>query len=264
MPKDTRAGLEINWMQRGQGEPALLAHCTLAHHKAWTGILAGLGRQLDMIAFDMPDHGESDDTPVGQEMQRVAADVIHSFLDVPRHLIAHSFGATAAILAAIEAPEMVRSLTLVEPVLFSIAKGSDAFHEHDVAFLPFATAWAKQDMEGAAKAFIELWGDGRSWADLPDEQKKYITDRIHVVPLQSPSVYTDVNNLIGAGRLETLTMPATLIYGANSPSVAGEICKRILARLPDGQEFVVDGAGHMSPITHPRQVARLIKAALPA
>jgi lipase len=39
----------------------------------------------------------------------------------PVHLIGHSFGATVALRLAIEAPERVASLTLIEPVLFAAA-----------------------------------------------------------------------------------------------------------------------------------------------
>ncbi|MGB0799229.1 MAG: alpha/beta fold hydrolase [Planktomarina sp.] len=264
MPIDNRAGIAINWMQRGQGEPALMVHCTLAHHKAWTGVMQGLVNQLDMIAFDMPDHGRSGQTPTGTDMQRAAADVILNFLDLPRHVIAHSFGATAAMLAAMDAPDRVLSLTLIEPVLFPIAKGTDAYQQNDAALQPFSAAWDRQDREGAAQAFVHQWGDGRPWGDLPTDQRAYITDRIHVVHLQSPSVYADINNVAGPGRIEGLTMPVSLISGTQSPAVAHTICDAIHRRLPNGQAFEIAGAGHMLPMTHPQAVVDIIAAGLSA
>ena len=51
----------------------------------------------------------------------------------------------------------------------------------------------------------------------------------------------------------------TLIRGSESdPSVAA--IHAVLARLiPDTTEHVIDGAGHMSPMTHTAEVARLIQ-----
>ena len=262
MPKDSRAGVEINWSQRGQGEPALLVHCSLGHSMAWVGVMAELEQTLDIISFDLPDHGCSGATPDGAEMQSTLADVIVTFLDEPRHIIGHSFGATAAILASIRFPNKVLSLTVIEPVLFALVKETDALKQYDYVMRPFYSALAKQDFIGATDAFIELWGDGRKLEDLPPNNADYIIDHIHVLPLQSSSVYNDINNLLGPGQLERLAMPVSLIAGDRSPKVAIAIIEALHTRLPDALKFVITGAGHMAPTTHPRQVAEIVKTVL--
>ncbi len=46
--------------------------------------------------------------------------------------------------------------------------------------------------------------------------------------------------------------------GEDSPPVIPAIADALAARLPDVGRARVPGAGHMLPITHPRQVAELI------
>ena len=59
-----------------------------------------------------------------------AEDVKALLLAAPAHLVAHSYGAVGALLAAADAPGRVRSLTVVEPPVFGPAIGNpevDAF-----------------------------------------------------------------------------------------------------------------------------------------
>jgi lipase len=69
----------------------------------------------------------------------------------------------------------------------------------------------------------------------------------------------DNARLLAPGRLEVLDAPVMLISGAASPPVMGRIAEAIAARLPDVGVAEVPGAGHMLPVTHPDQVAGLVR-----
>ena len=51
------------------------------------------------------------------------ADDVASQLQAPVHLAAHSYGVVGALIAAAQAPQHVRSLTLIEPPLFYLVPG---------------------------------------------------------------------------------------------------------------------------------------------
>ena len=57
-----------------------------------------------------------------------AADVA-ALLDGPTDLVGHSYGAIVALLVAVVRPELVRTLTLVEPAAFALARGDPAVEE---------------------------------------------------------------------------------------------------------------------------------------
>lgn len=62
------------------------------------------------------------------DFERDAGDVAE-LLDGGAHLVGHSYGGVVALLAAAERPEAVRSLTLIEPRAFGVARGVDAVEE---------------------------------------------------------------------------------------------------------------------------------------
>jgi pimeloyl-ACP methyl ester carboxylesterase len=247
----------------GQGpRRAVALHCSLARSSAWAGMAVRLADRVTMTAVDLPGHGQSADWDGVQDYTGLCARAGSGFLTEPVDLIGHSGGAVAAMQMAIARPEMVRTLTLVEPVLFAAAEGSEEGRAHAVAMAP---VWAREragDREGAAEIFTGLWGTGKAWGDLDPRQQQYISDRIHLIGAGMPGLLLDSGNTLGKGRLERLTMPVMLISGATSPPVIHVIAEAIAARLPDVGVAEVPGAGHMLPITHPEPVAGVVAANL--
>jgi lipase len=212
-----------------------------------------------MTAFDLPGHGQSADWDGHGDYGRRTAEVAATFYTEPLHLIGHSFGAVTALRLALAAPEGVRSLTLIEPVLFAAARGHPEWGDYDAGHAPIRAALAAGDRESAARAFMALWGIGAGWDDLAERTRAQALARIHLIPAADPFLRDDNARLLAPGRLEVLDAPVMLISGAASPPVMGRIAEAIAARLPDVGVAEVPGAGHMLPVTHPDQVAGLVR-----
>jgi pimeloyl-ACP methyl ester carboxylesterase len=97
-----------------------------------------------------------------------AEDVKALLLAAPAHLVAHSYGAVGALLAAADAPGRVRSLTVVEPPVFGPAIGNpevDAFvRRMDVLFRE-----GPLDAGEFVRVFTRELGMGSLPAELPPE-----------------------------------------------------------------------------------------------
>ena len=104
---------------------ALGIHCTLAHSGAWRGVGEALEDEISLLCFDLPSHGKSGDWDGKGNLHDVATDMARSLLTEPMDVIGHSFGATIGLRLAIESPELVRSLTMIEPVYFAAALVDD-------------------------------------------------------------------------------------------------------------------------------------------
>ena len=85
--------------------------------------------------------------------------------------------------------------------------------------------------------------------------KEAMAAQIHVVPACQAVLFDDVVGLLKGQRLEALTCPVLMLRGALSPDVMGVINDGLAARLPNAQSVSVAGAGHMVPITHPKETA---------
>lgn len=246
----------------GSGREILALHCSLAHGGAWSAVAAHLPA-MTVVAPDLPGHGRSPDWDGRADLHTLTTRECLALLPGgPVDLIGHSFGATVALRMALERPEAIRTLTLIEPVLFAAARGAGdpAWAQNRKALQPFADCMAAGDRPGAAAAFQSVWGTGDLFADLPASQRDYLAARIHLIPATNPTLDEDAAGLLAWGRLEGLGLPVLLVEGAASPPVIAAIQTELARRLPQVTRAVVPGAGHMAPITHPAEVAALVAA----
>jgi len=257
MPIEIRAGHSTFWQVFGAGpRPALAIHCTLAHSGAWSGVAARLP-DLTLTAFDMPGHGQS--APwAGSDYHGDVTRIAASFIDRPLDLIGHSFGASVALRLAVAAPEAVRSLTLIEPVLFVAAAASPEFAAQTAGNARLRAMLAAGEAEAAAREFVGQWGAGVPWERLDARARATFAAQMPLVLAGGEANFADTAPILRDGGLEAIDAPVMLIRGAQSPAIMAPVCEAIAARLPDVGVAVVPGAGHMLPLTHPAQVAELI------
>jgi lipase len=238
----------------GTGARQVLAlHCSLAHGGAWAALAAHLPGTT-LIAPDLPGHGTAPDWDGRADLHGLATRQTLVLLREtgPLDVIGHSFGATVALRAALEDPDLIRSLTLIEPVLFCAARaaGWPGWAGYMADHAPFAAHLAAGRPEDAARQFQAIWGTGQAWEKPPPRQRAYIVDRIHLITAQNPTLLDDAAGLLAPWRLESLGIPTLLVEGAESPPIIAAIHDELARRLPQATREVIPGAGHMAPITH--------------
>ena len=258
MPRAEKAGFPTYWTSFGQGpRPALMIHCSLSHSGSWGGVARHLSGALTMTAFDMPGHGRSGAWDARGDHQAVTTAIAAEFCDGPRDVVGHSFGATVALRLAVERPELVRSLVLIEPVIFSVAQHTrpDVFLQLIEAQAGFVAAMEAGDKRAAAREFTGLWGDGTPWEVVPEDQKQALAEQIHLIGAGAPALYEDAGGLLEPGVLEALPHRVLLIEGSQSPPVIPAVHEGLAARLSHAERAVIAGARHMALITHAAQVS---------
>jgi lipase len=252
------SGHFVHSVTMGEGAPVVMIHCALARLDA----LLPLAKTIDgsITLFDMPGHGQSGDWDGKTEYQSLVTRSAAHFCAGPTHVIGHSFGATAALRLAVERPELVSRLTLIEPVYFAAAKGTDAHREHAKVFRPFVGAMLTGDEARATEIFNDLWG-AMPWAKISPKIKSYLIDRIHLIVAGGGAIEEDADGITSAERLAGLNIPVTLVRGAVSQPVIAAVHDALVARIPNVDEQIIAGAGHMVPLTHAAEVAAIIRAA---
>ena len=252
-------GFARSW---GQGDqPALLLHCSLAHSGAWDRLARALSDRLTLTAPDLVGHGRGPARDPGRDYhdQCMQAALAH-LPDAPCHLVGHSFGATLALRLALDHPDRVQSLTLIEPVLFAAARGRPGWRAHRAKMEALGPLFDTGHDEAAAALFLSEWGGHLPLAAMPPAQRAEMVARIWVVPASAPALEEDSAALIS--RLGQLRCPVLLLEGANSPPVIAEIQGALAAAIPQARRATIQGAGHMAPITHPAEVAAKIRQLL--
>ena len=243
----------------GQGpRRAVLAHCSLARQETLIPLARLMGEDWSSQLFDMPGHGRAADWEAGAgEYQLKLAEMMAAL--GPAVMLGHSFGATGALRAAVEFPDRVEALVLIEPVFFAAAAETNAYRRFDASQAEFIAATEAGKAEAMARAFTAVWGTGEPWEAMPARARAEITARIHLIPPQAPSLYEDIGGVLP--RLSEVGCPVHLIRGERSPPIIEAIHAGLMARMPQAVETVIPGAGHMAPITHAGAVARAIREA---
>lgn len=146
------------------------------------------------------------------------------------HVVAHSYGANAAVLAAQLEPTVVRSLALLEPACFDLARGAAAVEEHVTAMEPvFAVA---DDPSVSARDFSLLFAAamGTEPPDVPDDELRARVDRLRA--LRPPW---------GVGLRPELPV-RTLVVTSGWSSLYEQTAAALVAL--GARHLTVEGAGH--------------------
>lgn len=266
MPEDMHAieTAPFRTWHKGGARPVLALHCSLAHAGAWSGLVDHLSG-VTVTALDQPGHGRA---PVWDGVTDLHGLTTRLSIDMAEaigggqaiDIFGHSFGATVALRIALERPDLVRSLVLIEPPLFAAARagGSAAFAPFRTDHLKVAHALAEGRARDAATMFHGLWGNGAAFATLPARQQQYMVDRIHFIAAQNRYLLDDEAGLLRYMGLERISIPVLMVEGAASPAIARAVQDELARRLPNVTRLVVPEAGHMVPISHPEAVAKAV------
>lgn len=254
------SGLNIRHWPGDPDRPALALHCMMGSAGAWAPVAGALAGAVDLRAFDMPGHGRSDPWqpgPEGPDYHTAVTRLAAAMIERPLDLIGHSFGATVALRIAVAAPEAIRTLTLIEPVLFAAAPSA----EQDALDARLAALLDEGRDGEAAATFLSAW-NGQELDALPPPIRAQMVRQIRLVAETGPALRTDSARILREGGLESVDAPVLIVAGGDSPPVIHAIADALAARLPDVGRALIPGAGHMAPMTHAAQVAGLIGANL--
>jgi pimeloyl-ACP methyl ester carboxylesterase len=251
------SGHHVHTVTVGAGAPAVMIHCALSNHDSLLPLANAVGGQVTL--FDMPGHGRSDDWDGKHDYQTLVVDAAAACCDGPAHLIGHSFGATAALRLAVERPDLVNRLTLIEPVYFAAAKGTAEHALHLKLFRPFVGAMLTGDEARAAEIFNDLWGTV-SWSGIPARMQDRLIRRIHLIVASGGAIEEDQTEITSTERLGALDIPVTLIRGADTQPVIAAIHRALESRMPNATDHEIAGAAHMVAMTHVAEVAAIIRA----
>jgi pimeloyl-ACP methyl ester carboxylesterase len=121
----TAAGVHVTvW---GEGEPAVFVHGSFASGTDTWREQRALADAYRLLLIDRRGFGAS--PPDGRVDFERDADDVSELLGDGAHLVGHSYGGVVSLLAAAQTPESVRSLTLIEPPAFGVARGDEAVEE---------------------------------------------------------------------------------------------------------------------------------------
>jgi pimeloyl-ACP methyl ester carboxylesterase len=260
MERATVNGVELEYDVRGSGEPLLLIH---GSHIA--GAMEPLMKQSTLTDRCQLIHyhrrGFCDcsptDAPVPIAKQAADAAGLLTHLGITRaHIAGHSYGGVIALQLAVDRPELVHSLALLEPALLMVPSAEATLGE----MAPAIEAYEAGKKDEAVAIFLSVVS-GLDWESCrevmesagPGNVEQAIADADTFFACELPALGEWT---FGPAEAAAIKQPVLSVVGADSIPVFAEGRDLLHSWFPQTEDFDLQGAGHLLQVQQPEAMAR--------
>jgi pimeloyl-ACP methyl ester carboxylesterase len=251
-------GITLEYDDSGLGEPVLCIHgAFIADTFAPLLSQRNLASRYRMITYHRRGYVGSGGGGEVVSLAEQAGDCrgLLSYLGVERaHVVGHSFGGAIALRLALDEPELVRTLTLLEAAL---AVGESAH-----LYLQALARSEQRYREAGARATIDEFLQAR-WPGyrepleqvLPGAFEQAVSNAATCFSADLPAV---IGSSFGEAEARRIGQPALVVLGEKSAELGprfGETHRLLLDWLPNAEGFVLPGATHFLQVENPRDMA---------
>ena len=228
----------------------LLLHAALGDSRSWTPQVEALrAAGHNPIAPDLPGYGTEPLRPGRiSYVEHVAA-----LLDGPAAVVGCSFGGRIALELAVERPELVERLVLVNAALpgwnwsdavqAANAEEDEALDRGDIAAAAEANLfWLGPDASEEVRDVVRTMVSRNFELVLP------VHEQVESVPVQPPA----------NERLGEIGVPTLIVVGADDVADMVEIAAILKAGIADTRTETIAGAGHLPSLERPDELNRLL------
>jgi pimeloyl-ACP methyl ester carboxylesterase len=255
-------GIELEYAIRGSGEPVVLIHP--GHFADWFMPLLdepALADRYRVLTYHRVGCAGSSAiaAPVSFARQAAHCRSLMHHLGIERaHIVGHSSSGLIALQLALDAPDAVHSLALLEPSLVTVLSAETQGPSLEMVFQLYQAG----DKAGAIDSFLRaVCGPGyRAVLDqaLPGAFEQHVADAdtflVHEVPAVGQWLFTREDAL-------RISQPVLMAIGAKSDqATTNYIHELLLSWLPIAEPFVLADATHLMQVENPRGMAESLAA----
>jgi lipase len=249
----TPLGRRVKVVEQGTGTPVVFLHSGVGSAGEWKGVFSLWPDGYRLLAIDAYRDGSGLGPPARRSLDDYADQVygVAEHVGAAVRLVGFSWGGATALRVAAVEPNLVESLALVEPEAYALLRTEDAGAYGQICDL--RDSWRARVRAGrwyeAFEEFIDFYNGRGSFARWPAERRDAFLaaqqtrgDLWHVL-LDEERLTVDA--------LARVTAPVHVVEGSQTSAVDHAICEVVLRHAPDARHTLIEGAGHMIPLTHP-------------
>ncbi|MFC0216785.1 pimeloyl-ACP methyl ester carboxylesterase [Pseudochelatococcus lubricantis] len=231
--------------------PLLLIHGVGMRAEAWKPQIEELSRSHHVIAVDMPGHGGS--SPLSPDARLPdfvgwAARLVEALGEGPVNLAGHSMGALVSAGLAVERPDLVVRVALLNAVHRRSPEARNAV---------IARAAEISGGDGRIDGPLSRW-----FGDDQDDIRAMVADWLAGMDLRGyATAYRSFaeGDTVYADRLSQIRCPALLLTGEHDLNSSAQMSRDMAAAIPLGEAVIVPGHRHMVNLTAPAIVNDALK-----
>ena len=258
-------GQWVHFVRQGAGEPVALIHGFGGSTYSWRDVQPVLAESYDVVAIDLNGFGYTE-RPVAQEQYSLdaqAALVIrllnHLGID-SAHVIGHSYGAGVTLLLALDYPERVRSIVLVDggpaedtpgPSLSPLLASVYYFYAQHFLLTP----------NGVRNTLLSVVYNK---SIVTDEVVHAYLDRLRVEGLRSmfEGFLHEVTTPPRDINIQAVQQPAFVIWGVHDPVFPLATGEQLATEIPGARIVEFEGSGHLPMEEEPERFTQEVGAFL--
>jgi pimeloyl-ACP methyl ester carboxylesterase len=261
-------GVTLTYLEQGTGPAVLFLHGAYADHRIWGTQREAVAKSYRFIALDFRYFGTAPwpDNGVHFSQATHVADVVAFVRELkigPVYLVGRSYGATTALVVAIQHPELVRALFLNEPGLASaVTDPADqrAVTEDRKCMAGVGAAAKAGNTAEATKLFHEcVNGEPGGFDTLPPVSRAMHLDNARTVPLQLNPVSPIRTTCEQLGRIK---VPTEITKGELTRPYYQITVTAVQHCIPGSRLITIKGARHGSPSQQPAEFNEALLAFL--
>jgi pimeloyl-ACP methyl ester carboxylesterase len=251
-------GVELEYELIGTGEPVLLISPVLADGFLPLLTQPALADRYQLIPYHKRGWVGSTHSPPPVSIEDHAADAaaLLDHLGLRRaHIAGHSSGAAVAVQLALDHPEYVHTLVLLELSLVSVPSGEAFLAQAGPAF----EAYAGGDHAGALGLFMSIvsgldWTSCRTLLEerVPGALAQAIRDADTFFGVELPSL---AEWAFGDEQAAAIHRPVLSMLGSDTHPLWVDVAEFLRSALPRVDECTIDGVGHLLHLQRPEPVA---------
>jgi lipase len=247
----TPLGRRVKVVEHGTGTPVVFLHSGVGSAGEWKQVFSLWPDGYRLAAIE----AYRDGTGPGAAERRSLDDYADQVYAAAEHvgaavrLIGFSWGGATALRVAAATPDLVDSLTVIEPEAYALLRTHDTDAYTEICGL--RDRWRAHVRAGqwyeAFEEFVDFYNGPGSFARWPPPRR----DAFLAVQ-QARGDLWDVlfDGLLTPDTLASVTAPVHVIEGSQTSAVDHAICDVVRQLVPHAQHTLIEGAGHMMPLTH--------------
>jgi pimeloyl-ACP methyl ester carboxylesterase len=259
MPQLRVNDVDLSYIEQGTGTPVVFVHGARMDLRYWEPQRQAIAAQYRFMAYTSRYHGTAPWPDAGQQYSWAAraADLV-AFMRLlnasPAHLVGLSSGGRLVTMVTLEHPDLVRSLTVMEPpiheLLVDLPEAQPVRDAWGKAFAPIATAAKGGEAVHATKLFCELVNnqDPGAFDRQPEAFRQMLLDNARTILLQHAALRPPA---ISCATLGGVKVPTLIVGGAQSPRYLALINEAIVQCIPGSRLVVIPQATHHMSYQNP-------------
>ncbi len=257
-------GASLAYIEKGDGDAIVFVHGAVTDLRIWLDQVEHFSQTYRAISYSRRTHWPAGPhTPNGEYLRTEHARDLIGFLDAlhlkKAHIVGHSFGAAVALLAAIERPDLVRTLTLGEPSPFlGLFEESelDPISRQKVGFDEARVLAQSGQATAAVRKFLSVIVGADVLDQLRPAAKLVVSDNVSTLPPMLEHYYESPP--LNCKQLYRVKLPILLLAGEFTPRISQLNNSKLHTCLPNSHEVTLYSTSHGLHIENPTGFAQAL------